>query len=514
MSTGNSSDLPGSLPANAILSPNFSDIPRHETKETAPTIKLVDSSSNGSTTSSSSNSRSNFASAAQSLTSSQQPSSNTSSNTTLDVNKQQQQQQPRRKLTDLSHLYLADHASDSQIGLSRENSHKLLSQYLGNNSDKLLPRMKTMDMYRENAKKSSDPYVIFQFAQYILQTALLLDEEDAKGTNTDNNKNNKNNSNSNIGNEISELETVKKDLLKEASHYLKKLSDKGYTDAQYLLADAYSSGALGKVNNNKAFQLFQTAAKHGHVESCYRTSHCYEEGIGTQRDAKKSIQFLKSAASRNHPAAMYKLGCYSYHGSMGLGKDDNTKKAGIKWLTIAVSKANELICAAPYELGKIYESGFKDIVIPDKKYALELYVQAASLGHVPSAIILGKAYELGTDIPQDANLSIHYYTQAAMGGSAEAMLAMCAWYLVGAEPFLPRDANEAFAWATRAANLGFPKAQYAAGHFLEKGIGCEVDLEESQKWIQKAARNGDLRAKQKIGNNVEVEKEEKECIIM
>lgn len=393
-----------------------------------------------------------------------------------------------RSTIDLSHLYLAD---PSQNLVSPDNSHQIISQYLGDNNASLVPRMKTIELYRQNVKKTNDSYITFQFAQYILQTALVMDEKDA-----------------------SKDVTFRTDLLKEASHYLRKLSDKGYIDAQYLLADAYSSGAFGKVDNNKAFQLFQTAAKHGHVESAYRTSLCFEEGLGTQRDAKKCIQYLKAAASKNHPAAMYKLGLYCFYGKMGLPKDDNTKKAGIKWLTLAVSKSNELTCAAPFELAKIYEIGFKDILIPDRKYAFELYVKAALLGHIPSALILGKAYELGKDIPQDANLSIHYYTQAALAGNAEAMFAMCAWYLVGAEPYLKKDENEAFAWALRAANCKLAKAQFAVGHFLEKGIGCEVDLAQSQKWLQKAARNGDLRAREKIGNNVEVEKSEKDCIIM
>ena len=86
---------------------------------------------------------------------------------------------------------------------------------------------------------------------------------------------------------------LKKALLKEAVKYLKRLSDKGYVEAQYLLADAYSSGALDKIDNKEAFILFQSAAKHGHVESAFRTSFCYEEGLGTGRDSRKAVEFLK-----------------------------------------------------------------------------------------------------------------------------------------------------------------------------------------------------------------------------
>lgn len=101
------------------------------------------------------------------------------------------------------------------------------------------------------------------------------------------------------------------------------------------------------------------------------------------------------AASKNHPAAMYKLGVYSFYSRMGLPNNINTKKMGIKWLERASNIANELVAAAPYELGKIHFEGFEDIVIPDKKYALELYSQAAALGHVAAAALLGKFYEVG-----------------------------------------------------------------------------------------------------------------------
>ena len=442
-------------------------------------------------------------------------------------------------------------------------NQNMIQLYLGANSSHLLPRIKTLELYRKNAKKSTDPNVLFQYAQYMLQTALLLESESQNmvnngngngngsqngniaginnatsssqssgsqnGTNSpftrsiensprkgplDNNNNNNNTTTTNgtkdkhtksksIDFNNIELEgnekKLKKALLKEAVKYLKRLSDKGYVEAQYLLADAYSSGALDKIDNKEAFILFQSAAKHGHVESAFRTSFCYEEGLGTGRDSRKAVEFLKIAASRNHPAAMYKLGVYSFYGRMGLPANDmNTKKMGIKWLTRAANVATELTAAAPYELGKLYYNGFEDIVLIDKKYGLELFAQAAALGHLQSAAILGHHYEIGEIVPQDSNLSIHYYTQAALGGDPNSMLAMCAWYLVGSEPYLPKDDNEAFEWAKRAANCNLPKAQFALANFYEKGIGCIKNINEAQSWYKKAAENGDEKSLKRL----------------
>lgn len=36
----------------------------------------------------------------------------------------------------------------------------------------------------------------------------------------------------------------------------------------------------------------------------------------------------------------------------------------------------------------------------------------------------------------------------------DAMMALCAWYMLGAEPVLEKDEGEAFEWAKQAAELG------------------------------------------------------------
>lgn len=394
-------------------------------------------------------------------------------------------------------------------------NQSVIQQYLGTNLSHLMPRMKTIEMYRKNAKKSTDPAVLFQYAQYMLQTALMLESPTPTGSGTSTPKPvapkssflevEKTHRKSKLANSIT-LEMnlsdpqLKRSLLKEALHYLKRLSDKGYVDAQYLLGDAYSSGAFGKVDNKEAFSLFLLAAKHGHTECAFRTAHCYEEGLGTGRDARKGVEFLKLAASKNHPAAMYKLGMYSFYSRMGLPDNVATKKMGIKWLERALNVATELTAAAPYELGRIYQEGFLDILLKDEKYALELYAQAAALGHVESSAILGRCYEVGEIVPQEANLSIHYYTKAALGGHPESMLAMCAWYLVGAEPNLPKDDQEAFEWAKRAAMCGLAKAQFTVANFYDKGIGCIKNTAEAQEWYRKAGENGEEKALARLTN--------------
>ncbi|KAK9313750.1 hypothetical protein V1524DRAFT_434951 [Lipomyces starkeyi] len=421
----------------------------------------------------------------------------------------------------------------------------------------LVAHEKTLDLYRANVKKTQDPSIQFVFAQYLISTAVALPNDPPRPALGNGRRSPENqrmmkksesmvssNSNSSTsshsvpslfatddahmpassstangparptsptpstfssntkttssGGSVPAIMHNRELLLREAATVLRKLADRGYPDAQYLLGDALSSGLLtnGRPHLRESFGLFVSATKHGHSEAAYRAALCYEEGWGTASDVRKAVQFLRAAAAKNHPGAMLKLGVACYYGQLGL---TNHQKEGVKWLSRAAEVANEIFPQAPYELGAIYETGFLDIVIPDPSYAAQLYVRSAELGYTPAAARLGHAYELGVlGCPQDPALSVHYYTVAALAGDAGSMLALCAWYLVGAPPVLDVDTEEAFEWARKAADAGLPKAMYAIGHLYEKGVGTQRDLLEANLWYVRAAESGDERAQARL----------------
>ena len=130
-------------------------------------------------------------------------------------------------------------------------------------------------------------------------------------------------------------------------------------------------------------------------------------------------------------------------------------REGLKWLKRAAESADFQYNAAPYELGLLHETGYGDDIFRDESYAAQLFTQSADLGHVEANFRLGDAYEHGKlGCPRDPALSVHFYTGAAQRGHAEGMMALCAWYMVGAEPVLGRDEGEAWEWAKRAAEAG------------------------------------------------------------
>lgn len=326
-----------------------------------------------------------------------------------------------------------------------------LRNAVGSNAS-LLSAQKTLEMYRQNVKKTNDLSIQYSFAVFLIATAQEqgLDFNDLDVPAKKKPSSSKGDRDSPYNEPAS---SSPQELVREAKLILQKLSNQGYPFAQYYLADGYASGLFskGKEDYNSAFPLFVLAAKHGHAESAYRTALCYEFGWGCRKDAAKAVQFLRTAASKRHPGAMTRLGKACLSGDLG----EKRYREGIKWLKLATEAADNIYNAAPYHLGSLYETGYGDDIFQDESYAAELFTQAADLGHPEANFRMGDAYEHGKLMcPRDPALSVHFYTGAAERGHAAAMMGLCAWYMVGAEPILEQDPEEAYEWARRSAELG------------------------------------------------------------
>lgn len=287
---------------------------------------------------------------------------------------------------------------------------------------------KTLEMYRANIKKDTESPVQYEFAMLMINTA-----RDATPD--------------------SGLDPA--ELINEAKHILQRLGDRAYPFAQYYLGDGYFSGLFNKdkPDYEKAFSLFIAASKHGHAEAGYRAALCFEFGWGTAKSYPKAVQFYRTSSSKNHPGAATRLGLACIHGDMGLGRQNY--REGVKWLKRAQESADFQYNTAPYELGLLHLTGYGDDIFKDEAYAAQLFTQSAELGHTQANFLMGRAYENGVyGCPKDAALSVHFYNGAATKGHPEAMMALCAWYMVGAEPVMEKDEAEAYAWAVQAAEKG------------------------------------------------------------
>lgn len=353
----------------------------------------------------------------------------------------------------------------------------------------LLSYSKTINMYRENAKKTNNMDIQCDFAIFLVEAAKRLGQKN--GGNTLDHDDNNNNDNS-------DTEQQQAYLL-EAEKLLKQVSMRGHSESQYYLANMYAAGLLnktGKPDFDKSFPLFVQSAKHHHPDAAYRTAKCYEDGLGTRRDKSKAVQYYRKAATLNHPGAMYRLGLAEMRGELTLSRN---VRDGHKWLKRSAEAATPQYPHALHELALLHEKGVESIIFQDWKYAVTLYGEAAVLGYAPSAHRLGECYEFGRlDCNVDPNLSIQYYSVAADQRHPESCFALTAWYLVGVPNLLAPSDEQAYAWAVVAAQAGLPRAEYAVGYFTEMGIGTEKDQNEALQWYQLAAEHGEKRAIQRL----------------
>lgn len=132
----------------------------------------------------------------------------------------------------------------------------------------LLSYNQTINMYRENAKKTNSPDIQCDFAIFLVEAAKPVTDDD----------------------------TTRWEYLTEAEKLLRQLASRGHAESQYYLGNLYASGLLSKKGKNefdKAFPLFVQATKHHHADAAYRAAKCYEDGLGTRRDSSKAVQFYR-----------------------------------------------------------------------------------------------------------------------------------------------------------------------------------------------------------------------------
>ncbi|KAK5105732.1 hypothetical protein LTR62_002334 [Meristemomyces frigidus] len=367
---------------------------------------------------------------------------------------------------------------NQQVAPGPQMNNTSLQSLIGNAAS-LVDTKKTLDMYRANVKKTNDASIQYEFAIFMINAA--------KESQPD-----------------STLDPTS--LIHEAKQILQRLADRAYPFAQYYLADGYSSGLFtpkSKPDHDKAFPLFVAASKHGHAEAGYRAALSYEFGWGTTKSYPKAVQFYRAAAAKNHPGAATRLGLACLRGDMGLLPARTYAREGIKWLKRAQESADQQYNSAPYELGLLHLHGSAEAeaagIFKDEPYAAQLLTQAAELGHTRANFLMGQAYENALyGCPRDAALSVHFYNGAATRGDVEGMMALCAWFLVGAGEVMAKDEGEAFAWARLAADGGSAKAAYTIGYFTEMGIGCRRDPLEANAMYVAAAEMGFEPARKRL----------------
>jgi TPR repeat protein len=159
----------------------------------------------------------------------------------------------------------------------------------------------------------------------------------------------------------------------EASKWYGKAADQGNAEAQFKLATLFHEGAPGlKKSPERAFKLYEAAAKQGHVEAENWLGYCYQHGLGVAQSDKTAVEWYRKAADAKLAMAENNLGLMYLTGK---GVERDYAKA----FELFSNSANQGYDWGMNNLGGLYEKGWG--TEPDLAKALSLYREAAAKGN-------------------------------------------------------------------------------------------------------------------------------------
>ncbi|MBZ4190129.1 tetratricopeptide repeat protein [Niabella beijingensis] len=277
-------------------------------------------------------------------------------------------------------------------------------------------------------------------------------------------------------------------LLKESiSHY-----DAAYP--RYVLAEISWPEAQTEEEKTAILKELEKAYNDGSMDAATSLGLKYlPQEPKTAQDYERSIFWLKQSWLYDNAYAAYRLAyLYLYNELVadvpaGLqlleaAKDAGNIDAAIEWAevhiegrfteinkTVTLDSFNELhtkqVPYATYRLGHFYEYGDPDLgITADLTRAFNYYKEAADQQLPVAQYNVGRFLKYGFDNNEpDVEASIPYFTKAAEANNAQA----CTELGLIAETSGQPDYRQAFEHFSKAAELGYPYANYIKGLYLE-----------------------------------------------
>lgn len=120
--------------------------------------------------------------------------------------------------------------------------------------------------------------------------------------------------------------------------------------------------------------------------------------------------------------------------------------------------------------------------------ALQQLKARAQQGVVPAQGLLGFMYQRGEGVPKDAVEAVAWFTKAAEHGNTTAEFQLGWMYREG--DGVAKDFLQAVTWYRKAAEQGDAQAQANLGRMYRSGEGVPRDAVQAAIWIRKAAEQG------------------------
>lgn len=259
-----------------------------------------------------------------------------------------------------------------------------------------------------------------------------------------------------------------------------------YNQARSLCEEAKDKS---KIDHNKAFKLFQKAAKLGNSDAQCCMGCCLKNGYGTQVDYSKAREWYDVASRNGCARALRHIG-FCFQDGDGVEKDINM---AIEWYDKAIDLGD---VSAMVTKGAIYYYGKGGIPI-NYEEAVKWFKKAAESGDDDGMWRLGVCFSMGRGVDKDYNKAYEWFSNSAKKNNANGIFGLGKIYYFGLG--VNKNYLEAATLFKTAANLNQKGAMWRLGHCYEYGHGVEKNLKMAHDWYKKSAELGSSEGQWRLG---------------
>ena len=331
----------------------------------------------------------------------------------------------------------------------------------------------------------------------------------------------------------------------EAFRLFKVASEKGDAVSQRFLGECYKLGLGVTVDYEEAYKWFKSSFDSGDLYSARGLGELFERGLGVSKDLEKAIFFYETASGLNdsystfalatlydskkdfnkankyfeksaysgNDQSQYQFGLYNY---LGLVSEKDENKA-LFWIEKAAEKDN---LDSLNFLGKFYEERDRDKALmyfqralsfhdkeanfnmgnfylnSDFEKAKKYFTRSFEFGKIEAFYQLGKVYTDENFKEKNIKEAKKYLEKAADLGNLESKLLLGKLYLDNESGI--KNYSKAFLLIRELSIIGNKEAMIILSSLYENGFGINKNLEEAEKWKNKAQENEVVEEKSNI----------------
>ena len=221
---------------------------------------------------------------------------------------------------------------------------------------------------------------------------------------------------------------------------------------------------------------------------CHAVVQASQEGDGNVQDVMfgKALECYNLAISGD-PEAQYQLAT-CYHSGYGVEENDSLAFVWAKKSAEKDYPAGLYFLAFCYETGRGCSANIQNANFLYKK-AYEKAMITANRGDASAQFVVGKIFDYGNGgVKQNQEVAAHWYLRAAEQGYPGAQFNLGNCYQLGEG--VKQNKETAVYWYRQAALSGDADSQYMLGLCYANGEGVTKDSNKAIEWFKKSSRQG------------------------